>query len=305
MTKRFRHVGVLLGGTSKEREVSLRSGSAIAGGLRDAGYLVDEIDVTSEELSIPDAVEAVFLSLHGTFGEDGCVQRILEDRRIPYTGSGPEASRIAFDKIATKELFERIGVPTPAYQIWRKGESRKMALPVVVKPPLQGSSIGLHCVFEEESWEDACLDALNYGESVLIEEFIAGAELTVGIVCGELMPIVEILAPAGHYDYEAKYESGETEYVVPAPLSPPVGDACSRMARDADRAMGCRGMARIDFRLSAEGELFALEVNTLPGFTETSLLPKAAKAAGIEFPSLCERIMESATTEGARSEDNS
>jgi D-alanine-D-alanine ligase len=289
-----------MGGTSREREVSLRSGSAIAGGLRDAGYIVDEIDVTSEEVILPAAVEAVFLSLHGTFGEDGCVQRILEDRRIPYTGSGPDASRIAFDKIATKEVFEQIGVPTPAYQIWRKGESREMPLPAVVKPPLQGSSIGLHCVFEEKDWDAACLDALQYGERVLVEEFIDGAELTVGIVCGELMPIIEIRAPSGQYDYEAKYESGETEYLVPAPISPRLAEACRRMAGDANRAMGCRGMARIDFRLSGTGELFALEVNTLPGFTQTSLLPKAAQAAGLEFPVLCERIMESATTESSR-----
>jgi len=276
----------------------LRSGSAIAGGLRETGYIVDEIDVTSEEVPIPDAVEAVFLSLHGTFGEDGCVQSILEERGIPYTGSGPEASRVAFDKIATKKVFERIGVPTPAYQVMRSGESREMPLPVVVKPPLQGSSIGLHCVFEEESWEEASRDALKYGETILVEEFIDGAELTVGIVCGELMPIVEIRAPTGHYDYEAKYESGETEYLVPAPIAPGLAEACSRMAAEADREMGCRGMTRIDFRLSSEGKLFALEVNTLPGFTQTSLLPKSAQAAGLEFPELCERIMESASTEG-------
>ncbi len=286
-----------MGGTSSEREVSLRSGVSIARGLREAGYDVDEIDLTSKDVTVADGIEAVFLALHGTFGEDGGVQQILEDRRLPYTGSGPEASQTAFDKVATKAVFEQAGVPTPSYQEWRDGEALELPLPVVVKPPRQGSSIGLHQVVDEAKWPEASRDALSYGDSVLVEEYIDGTELTVAMVCGEIMPIVEIRAEGGHYDFAAKYESGGTEYLVPAPLSPAIADSCSQMAVSACLEIGCRGMARVDFRLSSKKELFALEVNTLPGFTETSLLPKAADAAGIGFPELCTRIMESATTD--------
>ncbi len=291
--KQFEHVAVLKGGPSSEREVSLRSGAAVAKGLRQAGYTVTEIDVTGRVIEIPAGIEAVFVALHGEFGEDGTVQAILRDRGIPYTGSNPESSRRAFDKQLSLRAFKAAGVPTPPGEILAAGQARSRPLPVVVKPLRQGSSYGVHRVFAEAEWAPALADALRYDGEVLVEQYIEGLELTVGIVGDQVLPVVEIRAPQGFYDYDAKYTyaQGQTEYLVPAPLASDRAAECRRLAGLAFQALGCAGMGRVDFRMNAAGELFALELNNIPGFTETSLLPKAARAAGIEFSELCDRIM--------------
>lgn len=291
MDKRFKRIAVLKGGPSAEREVSLASGAAIANAFRGLGYDVSEIDVTDDHPEVPVHVEAVFIALHGSFGEDGEVQKQLEARGIPFTGSGSLASRLSFDKVETKRIFERAGISTPRYEVLKPGASRSLPLPVVVKPPRQGSSIGISKVFKEEEWAAALDVAHAYGEDVLVETYIPGAELTVGIVDDLVLPIVEIRAPDGYYNYRAKYTKGLTEYLVPAPLSAEDTQRCQELAWNAFLALGCRGMGRVDIRFSPDGHAYVLELNTIPGFTETSLLPKAARAAGLEFGALCEKIM--------------
>ncbi len=291
MGRRFNRVAVLKGGPSAEREVSLASGAAVAGALRARGYDVAELDVTAPALELPDGVEAVFIALHGVFGEDGAAQALLEQRRIPFTGSGSAASRLAFDKAATKRVFERRGISTARYEVLRRGDPRTLRLPVVVKPPRQGSSIGLSKVTAEDEWAPALEAALSHDGEALVEAFVPGAELTVGIVGDQVLPVVEIRAPEGHYDYRAKYTKGLTEYLVPAPLDPELTQLCQSLAWRTFEALGCRGLGRVDIRLTPEGHAYVLEMNTIPGFTETSLLPKAARAAGLEFGDLCETIL--------------
>lgn len=291
----FQHVAVLKGGPSTERAVSLRSGAAVAAGLREAGYRVTEIDVTDHTVDIPAAVEAVFIALHGEFGEDGAVQALLEARGLPYTGAGVESSRVAFDKILTKERLEAEGIPTPAYRVTANGTLPDLPLPLVVKPVCQGSTIGVHRVAEPGAWGAARADAQRYGSRVMAEVFIPGREVTVGIVGDEALPVIEIDAPDAWYDYAAKYTQGMTRYLVPAPVAPDVAERCAAYALGTFRAVDCRGFARVDFRLAPDGVPYVLEINTIPGFTETSLLPKAAAEAGMTFSVLCDRIMRMAT----------
>jgi len=294
MKKRFSHVAVLKGGFSKEREVSLRSGTAVAGGLREAGYIVDEIDIGGPDFIVPAGVEAAFIALHGDFGEDGQIQRILELKHIPYTGADPQASWLAFAKNLAKDILTRHKIATPVYEILHSGQKRTLPLPVIVKPTKQGSSFGVHRVMRENEWTTALAEAMTYNNEVLVEEYIAGRELTVGIVGKEVLPVIEIRAPEGNYDFHAKYTKGVTEYLVPAPLTKEQTGLCQRLAWETYCALQCRGLGRVDLRLSPEGRMYVLELNTIPGFTETSLLPKAAKAAGCSFSNLCERIIEMA-----------
>lgn len=292
---RFHRVGVLKGGTSAEREVSLRSGAAIARGLRDAGYEVVEIDVVEPVLTLPDSLDAVFIALHGTFGEDGDVQRLLERAGIPYTGAGIASSRDSFDKLRTKQILEEHGISTPPFAVVSVGAERPLDVPVVVKPLRQGSSIGIHIVRDDAAWEKAICDAAQFDRDILVESYVPGRELTVGIVGEQVLPVLEIRAPDGNYDYDAKYTAGATEYLVPAPLSPEVTACCQDLAKRTFDALRCRGLARVDLRLDDQEQAWVLELNTIPGFTETSLLPKAAQAAGIEFQTLCRGIMETAS----------
>lgn len=293
----FKQVAVLMGGPSSEREVSLRSGRAVTEGLRQAGYEVTEVDVKGRDFDLPPQVEAVFVVLHGEFGEDGQVQDILAHKKIPYTGSRPEASRIAFDKVRSKQVLMRHGIPTPAFEVLRPGQARTLPLPVVVKPVRQGSSFGCHKVTLEAEWAEALADAMTYNGEALVEAYIEGKELTVGFVDDEVLPVIEIRAPDNNYDYRAKYTKGLTEYLVPAPLD----DAATRLCQDLSvrtyRSLEGRGMGRVDLRMSPDGRMYVLELNTIPGFTETSLLPKAAGVAGYAFPALCNRIMRTATVE--------
>jgi len=292
--RRFRRVAVLMGGPSDEREVSLRSGRAVAQALRTAGYEVAEVVVDDGLPTLPAQTEAVFIALHGRFGEDGQVQCWLQQRGMPYTGSGPESSSASFDKRISKRIFESAKIPTPAWAVARAGDPCPLPLPVVVKPPRQGSSIGARKVAMESEWAAALEAALRYEEEALVEAFIPGRELTVGMLDGQPLPVIEIHARGGWYGYEEKYTPGLTRYDVPARLSATVTKRAQALAVETYRALGCRGMGRVDFRMTPEGDLFVLEMNTVPGFTETSLLPKAAGAAGLSFSDLCARILEKA-----------
>ena len=296
--KKFKRVAVLKGGTSSEREVSLRSGAAVTKGLRAAGYEVAEVDVQHRALDLPPGIDGAFIALHGEFGEDGQIQALLEQLGLPYTGSGPSASRASFDKRLSKAIFIRAGIPTAAYEVLGATGHRTLPLPVVVKPPCQGSTIGVFRVMREQDWQPAFRDALQYDNEVVVETFIPGRELTVGIVGDTVLPVVEILAPDGWYDFDAKYSKGQSRHLCPAPLDPDLAARCHAIALDTFRALDCRGLGRVDFRLMDDGTLYVLELNNIPGFTETSLLPEAAQAAGIDFTHLCAHIMEMASLHG-------
>jgi len=292
-------IAVLMGGPSAEREVSLKSGTAVANALATTGAKVAPIDITETVFSIPANVDVVFVALHGTFGEDGTLQKMLEDGGIAYTGSGPEASARAFDKIAAKKHFLAAGISTPKYEVLDRSQTdlRRLALlgfPLVVKPSRQGSSVGVSIVQEEADLAEACQIAWRYDDRLLVEQFIAGRELTVGIVGGHALPVIEIHPKHDFFTYEAKYTKGQTDYLVPAPLDKSVEVQVKMLALRAHDCLGCRDLARVDLILAENGELFVLEVNTIPGFTETSLVPQAARAAGIEFPDLCARLVDMA-----------
>lgn len=293
-TRRFNRVAVFKGGISGEREVSLRSGAAVGEGLRRAGYTVVEIDVRDRNPVVPAECEAVFIALHGEFGEDGELQGLLRRRGIPYTGSGPAASRKAFDKRLTKETMVEGNIPTARYEIISVNQSRTLPLPVVTKPLREGSSIGISRVFCEEEWDEAMQLALSHGSEVLVEAYHEGRECTVGILGENTLPVVEIVPAEGYYDYEAKYIRDTTRYIVPADIAADCAGRAQGLSMKLFNSLGCNGFARVDFILCADGSLVFLELNSIPGFTPSSLLPKAARAAGIEFPDLCKRIMETA-----------
>ena len=283
-------VTLLMGGPGKERDVSLRSGAAVAKALRAAGARVEEIDITSPEFTLATSVDLAFNIIHGTFGEDGQLQAILHDRGIPYTGEGIEGSRTAFDKILSKEAFDRAGVPTSKWEKIRRGQSPSLPLPYVVKAPRQGSSVGVHIIRDAAALPAALEDCFQYGDEVLVESFFAGRELTVGIIGGEALPVVEIVPRDGFYDYDHKYTSGASEYFVPAPLTDAESASVQATARAAHRALGLEVYSRVDILLAPDGSMSVLEINTIPGMTELSLLPKAAAVAGLSFPALCEEI---------------
>jgi D-alanine-D-alanine ligase len=294
-------IAVLKGGPSTEREVSLRSGAACAAALRRAGWDVYEVDVRGPNFRLRPGTAVAFLALHGTFGEDGEVQRLLEARGIAYTGCGIEASHDCFDKVRSKQIFVAAGVPTPAYEVISRNCRRPATAltlfpPLVVKPACQGSSVGVTIVRAGSGTlvTRALQEAFRYGDQIVVEPFVDGRELTVGIFDGRALPVVEIRPKRGFYDYRNKYTKGATEYVVPAPLPRETTRETQRVALAAFRAAGCRDYARVDLRLSRRGQPFVLEINTLPGMTEMSLLPKAAAAAGIGFEQLCSRMVEMA-----------
>lgn len=289
--ERYKRIAVLKGGPSAEREVSLRSGAAVARGLIDAGYDVVEVDVVGHDVILPSGIDAVFIALHGEFGEDGQVQDVLDGMGIPYVGSGAESSRIAFDKVLTKKRLIESGIPTPEYQVIAKGQARTLELPVVVKPSRQGSSIGLHKVVSELEWDAAVADAFQYDSELVVEKFVTGRELTVGIVGAQVLPVIEIEAPDHWYDYKAKYTSGMCRYIVPAEISGEIEEKCREEAWRTFQALGCRGFGRVDFLADDKGDVYVLELNNIPGFTETSLLPKAAAHAGMSFSMLCDAIV--------------
>lgn len=294
MNRKYERVAVLMGGISSERAVSLKSGAAIAQGLRDGGYSVEEIDITSRRFSLPEEMDAVFVALHGEFGEDGEIQQQLLDMQVPFTGSGAESSHVSFDKVLTRERLMAKGIPVAKGEVLKRASDRTLPVPLVVKPPREGSSVGCFLVFEEEAWTAAFEGAAKFSGDVLVEEFIPGRELTVGIVGRDVLPVIEIKPASEWYDFNAKYVTGNTEYVVPAQLDQVLTERLQSMALKTFDGLGAEGFGRVDFRLSPADEPYVLELNAIPGFTATSLLPKAADAAGIGFSELCCRIMESA-----------
>jgi D-alanine-D-alanine ligase len=292
--KKYKKVAVVMGGPSAEREVSLMSGAAVVEALEKGGYSVEAIDADGQKLVVSDDVEAIFVVVHGAYGEDGVLQAEIERLGLPYTGTRAAKMPLSFDKIVTKRLLAENGLPTAEFEVLKAGESRTLPLPVVVKAPQQGSTIGLHLVFEESEWEPAVADVLKYGDEFLVEAFIPGREFTAGVLGGEALPLVEIEPAEGFYNYAAKYLTGDTHYSCPAMVSAELTAEMQRLAAACFELLGAEHLGRVDFRLNPEGALFILELNTIPGFTATSLLPKAAQAKGIDFENLCRLIMEMA-----------
>jgi D-alanine-D-alanine ligase len=299
-----------MGGQSSEREVSLKTGEAVYRSLVRSGYDAVAIDVGTNLSNIlaEQAIEIAFLALHGPGGEDGAIQGFLETLGIPYTGSGVRASAIGMHKVVTKTALEAQGIPVPrGTVVWRGTApalnriltSCKLKLPIVVKPASQGSTIGVTIVRKPSQWKEALRVAHRYDEEAMVEAFIPGHEVTLsllgsadGTVTG--LPAVEIVAPDGFYDFSAKYEKGRTQYLCPAPLSAAVSREIKALAIRTYQALGCNGAARVDFRITPKGKPYVLEINTVPGMTETSLLPMAAGKAGLSYDALTERILQSA-----------
>ncbi len=305
-------VGVVMGGTSSEREVSLQSGAAVASALEARGYDVVRIDVGSgarvfEELAGA-SMDVAFLALHGRQGEDGCVQGMLEMLGVPYTGSGVLTSALAMDKLKSKELFRLHNVPTPPYYVLDRRQADELAdvhgsfgFPVVVKPRREGSSMGVSKACSLAELTTAVEAALVYDDSVLVERYVAGVEVAVGILDGQVLGAIEIAPKNELYDFEAKYTAGMTEYFLPVRLPETRLRGIMNLAERAAQALEVRGAARVDLLVTPGMNEYVLEVNTLPGMTPTSLLPKIADAAGYDFGSLCEAIVDGARLDASSS----
>ncbi len=289
-----------MGGISSEREISLQTGNAVLKALKEKGFNAINIDVDRNAAeSIKKAnPDVAFIALHGTFGEDGAIQGILEYAGIPYTGPGVLGSSIAFDKLISKTILEHNKIPTPEYKVLDKKDSDSLRtppfMPCVVKPPNQGSSIGVGIVKKIEQWESALEEAFKYSEKILVERFIEGKLLAIGVKPGKSLPIVHIEPKSGFYDYEAKYTAGKTEYHCPADLGDEATKVCAQVSLDTYRALNARGFTRVDVILDDKGKPFVLELNTIPGMTPISLLPMAAKKDGIDFADLVLEIISTA-----------
>ena len=293
-----RTIGVLMGGPSAEREISIKSGEAVFGHLKEAGYPVEKVLFQTEEelktILAEKQIGLAFLALHGMFGEDGTVQEILETLQIPYTGSGVEASRLAFDKWRLRQLLIRHRLPVPSSRLLGPLDPiplHELVFPLVVKPVCQGSSLGLSIADTKEALPSAIQQAFRYDHRLLLEEYIEGREITVGILEEEALPIVEIIPGNRFYDFDAKYKSDKTQFKVPALLEEDAAQNVQWLARKAHLLSGCEGFSRVDFLLRHSGSPVLLEVNTIPGLTSRSLLPRACSSVGISFLSLCERLL--------------
>ncbi|HEY5549179.1 MAG TPA: D-alanine--D-alanine ligase [Coriobacteriia bacterium] len=311
-------IAVLMGGRSLEREVSLRSGERVFGALTELGYRAIALDVTSELVDTlrRERPDAVYIALHGRFGEDGTVQEALEFLGIPYTGPGVVASLLAWDKSLSKRLMAAAGVPTPPWVTFTADAFKEMGaagaldlvpaavggFPVVVKPTKQGSALGLTRVADAEALPEALLSALSYGDAALVEKWVDGRELAVSVLDGPdgpaVLPAVEMVAKSGLFDFRAMYTRGETEYYCPARLTPDVTAEVERLAARCHALLGCRDVSRVDMVVDGDGHPWVLEVNTSPGMTETSLLPMAGEAAGLDFKNLVDRLTLAALTRG-------
>lgn len=306
--KNLGRIGVVMGGCSSEREISFKSGRAVVAALQEAGADVVEVVIDSVDAKVNAKVirgfnpDIVFIALHGSYGEDGGIQILLEDMGLAYAGSGPEASQRAIDKVVTQTLLRQAGIPVADFFVVDKNMSNpEVAVyeffqgdPVVVKPATQGSSIGIYIIEDYGNLGPALAQAFEYDDHVLIEHFVKGRELTVGILREQALPIVEIRSGHRFFDYEAKYQKGLTEYSVPASLDAALARHIQELALRAFQAVGCRDFSRVDLLLSEEGNPYFLEINTIPGFTETSLLPMAARCAGYEFSRLCVTLVQMA-----------
>jgi len=293
-------IGVMMGGLSREREISLKTGKSILKALIEKGYTACPIDVGQDiaEILVKKKIECAFLALHGRFGEDGTIQGMLELMRIPYTGSGVLASALALHKIMAKKFFLYEKIPTPPFEVFQREEIEKdsprtisLPLPLVVKPAREGSTIGVSIVRKEEEIVPALNEAGKYDEEILIEKFMGGSEITVGVLEDIPLPIVEIVPKSGFYDYHSKYTKGETQYIIPARIPREKYLYAQEIGLKAFKVLGCSGCARVDLMTDEEGSPFVIDVNTMPGMTEMSLLPKAAEFAGIQFGDLVERIL--------------
>jgi D-alanine-D-alanine ligase len=290
-------IAVLMGGPGSERDVSLATGRGVSKALRSLGAEVVEVDVHDENFVLPKDVDLAFITIHGTFGEDGQLQEILEKRRVAYTGDGVEASRAAFDKILSKEKFREHGVVTPEWEVIEVGQRPTISVPLVVKPARQGSTVGVVIVKDASELDSAMTEAAKYDRKLLIEKFVPGRELTIGILGDQALPILEIIPKGGFYDFNNKYPflnpqaGGGAEHVCPAEIDSNKTKQVQKQALHAFRALGLDVYGRVDVLLPDSGNPSVLEVNTIPGMTEASLLPEAAAAAGINYVDLCARII--------------
>jgi D-alanine-D-alanine ligase len=295
-------VAVLVGGLSVEREVSLRTGAAVHKALVGLGYKAVAIDAVKDvpKRLLEEKVEVVFIALHGRYGEDGCIQGLLESMFIPYTGSGVLASAVAMEKVFAKEIFVARGIPTPAYRAFANVEAAQkiglaglpFPLPAVVKPSREGSSVGVHICRTPEEYASAIADSGKYAGSILVEQYVKGREVQGAVLDDESLGAIEVVPSHEFYDYEAKYASGSgTKYLFPAPLEKGQYERVNAVCLNAHRAIGCSGASRSDVIVTESGDVMLLEVNTLPGMTDQSLLPKIAQGSGIDFPQLCERLL--------------
>jgi D-alanine-D-alanine ligase len=290
-------IAVLMGGPGSERDVSLATGRGVSKALRSLGAEVVDVDVQDENFVLPKDVDLAFITIHGTFGEDGQLQQILEKRGVPYTGDGVEASRAAFDKILSKEKFRKHDVVTPEWEVIEAGRRPTISVPLVVKPARQGSTVGVVIVKNAGELDSAMAEAGKYDQKLLIEKFVSGRELTIGVLGDQALPILEIIPKGGFYDFNNKYPflnpqaGGGAEHVCPAKIDSDKTKQIQEQALGAFRALGLVVYGRVDALLPDSGEAVVLEVNTIPGMTEASLLPEAAAAAGINYVDLCARII--------------
>jgi D-alanine-D-alanine ligase len=297
-------IGILLGGPSSEREISLKSGNAVYETLKSGGLDVVCIDIKDEASAKSDILkqdlDVAFIALHGRFGEDGSIQRLLDEIDLPYTGSGPRASRLALNKILSRDIFIKNGIPVPRSKVLKRPYDIKKAaegfnFPVVVKPSNEGSSIGLTIVDEKKDVKAALDKAFSYDKEILIEEYILGEDITVGILDDRPLPAIHIRPKTKFYSYEAKYTKGLTEYIVPSDLSDNINGWAQILGVACHKALGCSSFSRVDLLLDKRSDRpVVLEVNTIPGMTSSSLMPKAAACIGIDFPHLCLRMIEGA-----------
>lgn len=301
---RGKKVGVLMGGVSREREISFRTGNAVSSALKRLGYNVADIDVQpdiAKHLS-SNPVDVVFVALHGKFGEDGTIQGLLECLRIPYTGAGVLASSVAMDKVVCKQVARDLGIPVATDQVFSATteqiehftERLAIDFPLIVKPSREGSTVGMTIVKRAAELAAALQLAASSDTKIIVEEYIVGKEVTVGVVTGRVLPIIEIAPKSGFYDYTAKYTKGMTEYILPARIPDATIQLLNEWTQRLWQTLECRGFARADYMVRTDGSAVLLELNTIPGLTETSLIPKAAVHAGITFDALCEMILDDA-----------
>jgi D-alanine-D-alanine ligase len=301
---KFGRIGVLMGGPSSERDISLKSGMAVYGALQQAGLEVVAIDIntdeTPENIALIDSyrINCAFIALHGAFGEDGRIQKILEKLDIPYTGSGVKASTLAMDKVSSRKIFSAAGLNVPRFLVVEKAAYKSslrldnLGWPLVIKPATHGSSIGLSIIEREDDFSRALDFAFDYDDRAIVEEYIQGRELTVGILDEQPLSIIEIIPKRKFFDYEAKYKPGMTEYMVPAQLEEGLSQKVQQAALCAHKLLGCFGCSRVDIILNRVQVPCILEINSIPGLTATSLLPKAARDKGIGFTQLCLKLIE-------------
>ncbi|HOB22088.1 MAG: D-alanine--D-alanine ligase [Firmicutes bacterium] len=297
-------IAVIMGGRSYEREVSLVTGKQVADALLSRGYEVVCLDITDSLYNdlLNEKPDCVYIALHGSLGEDGCVQGLLEILELPYVGSGVLASALGMNKAMAKEIFRSHSIPTPSGILLERGQkvpanlAEKLGLPLVVKANSQGSAVGIAIVRHESQLDDAIAEAFTYDEAILVEEYIAGTEVTVGVLGNppEALPAIEIVPHKDFYDYEAKYQPGMSDHLIPPRLPEKTIKVAQELAVRAHMSLGCRDFSRVDFRVTPQGMPYVLEINTLPGMTPTSLVPDAAKACGISFAELVDRLVQMA-----------